>query len=72
MGVGTDARPKDGDVSMCAHCRTIQVYDGTGLRWPTDAEWEEFMEHPEIQKAIWAIGELHRRRPGVAEIKEEK
>lgn len=57
--VGTPARPKDGDVSMCITCGEFSVYDQTALgnlRKPTEEEAQEFAADERLQMIhqVWA------------------
>ena len=47
-----DARPSEGDVSLCAYCAGLLVFDAEGkLRLPTDAELVELRRDPAV---VWA------------------
>lgn len=57
--------PRDGDPSLCIECRALVVHSGTpvnSLRYPTPEEQREFLADPQIQQAIWALGQLHAQR----------
>lgn len=53
--------PEPGDVSICLYCSQVAIYTQSGLRWPTDAEHDQIMADPKMQKAIWAAAEWRRR-----------
>lgn len=60
-----DRLPRDGDPSLCIYCRALIVHSGTpvnSLRYPTPEEQRAFLADPEIQHAIWALGQLHQQR----------
>lgn len=59
--------PTPGDVSICAYCAELNVYEvaagGLGLRRPTNAEREELQRDPELVAAQAAI-RTARQNPG--------
>lgn len=60
-----DRLPQDGDPSLCVYCRALIVHAGTPVnsrRYPTSEEQREFLADPDIQRAIWALGQLHQQR----------
>ena len=63
LGTNTDQRPSVGDCTICGHCRALLVYDGDPLqlRRPTLDEEAELLADPDVQRAIAALAEFHRR-----------
>lgn len=63
LGTNTDERPSVGDCTICGYCRALMVYDGDPLqlRRPTLDEETELLADPDVQRAIAALAELHRR-----------
>lgn len=62
--VGGSATPKKGDVSICLYCGMVLLWDGLGMREPTEAEWKDLEANPDFQRgrAVVAAAQLHRRR----------
>ena len=49
--------PGPGDVSVCLYCHHLMIYDEeTKLRNPTDEEIVELAGHPELVRAMKALG----------------
>jgi hypothetical protein len=44
--------PRDGDISICANCSGLSVFQGSELRLPTPAELAESMRDQDILRAI--------------------
>ncbi|MEO3756990.1 hypothetical protein ABGB19_01675 [Mycobacterium sp. B14F4] len=44
--------PHDGDISVCARCSGLSVFDGTELRLPTPAELANAVRDRELMRAI--------------------
>lgn len=55
--MGDNAKPANGDYSLCFHCGATSIFDDTreqGLRRPTLAERVEIANDPDIQGALRA------------------
>lgn len=64
IGTNTDASPSAGDVTLCGYCRALLMFEGDPvdqLRRPTLDEETELLADPNVQRAIAALAELHRR-----------
>lgn len=53
MPVSAGPRPKKGDVSICITCGQASIFDRVPgwLRLPTDDEWRELEQTPELRRA---------------------
>lgn len=50
---GDDASPSPFDISVCAYCRTVSIFDeDLMLREPTDNEWAEIAGHPDLARYV--------------------
>jgi hypothetical protein len=49
---GKDRVPKPGNVSICAKCNSLAVFEDTGLRVPTEEEMLEFLSDSNVRKAL--------------------
>ena len=61
---GEDVAPSPGDCTLCGYCRGLLIYGGDPidhLRRPTLDEETELLADPDVQRAIAALAELHRR-----------
>lgn len=54
---GPPATPRPGDVTVCAYCLAVLMFDGDPLtvRIPTVKEFEELAELPEVREAQAAL-----------------
>jgi hypothetical protein len=53
--------PHDGDISICAHCSGLSVFEGNELRLPTPAELARSMRNRDL---LQSIKELRAERYG--------
>lgn len=47
--------PENGDISICAKCLKVAVFDDSalgGARKPTDQEWIEFSQDPDLSRGL--------------------
>lgn len=47
--------PRDGDISVCAHCSGMSVFHGDDLRLPTPGELAKAMRDPKLVHAIQEV-----------------
>lgn len=65
LNTETDRGPRDGDPTLCIECRALLVHSGTpahSLRYPTPEEQRTFLADPAVQRAIWALGQMHEQK----------
>jgi len=59
-----DEKPTAGDPTLCFTCRALLIYCGSpinSLRYPTSEEQRRFLANSDVQHAIAALAEAHRR-----------
>lgn len=50
-----DAKPSDGDISICIYCGELSIFDAGRLREPTDIERSAALDDPQVVDVIAAI-----------------
>lgn len=66
FNTGDDAAPTKGDVTICAYCAGLCVFDGEplALRFPTDDEAADMVRDPRVERARQAVmSTLRMERP---------
>lgn len=55
--ISQEQGPKEGDASVCTYCFNVAVFTADGsIRQPTQTEWEEIKEIPEIKAFMERVG----------------